>query len=373
MGGEEYASFHYLMHDEKKPEGRVQYAEAPKPLKFEELYSPRGETPQAVRSAVSIGSIQEKDYWRTRDRIAFKFYENRHKRVMIITCKDMSKSDGAALKTILVDLSLLYFEVDAKLRGSREPVVKKTDKAFKDDASLHKAVTDYLLARLNIIKDPVEWPLFDASYVYPPAPTEEGEGGESADDTEDTKAATEATDATGATAVDGETAAVTAPTGPLERMVSLTKLSADVNTLELPIELLPSLNISLDVIDPSELKLEPTVKAELKSEESQIEAEAVTEAEKEKPKAEESAAQINTGKVVTGAKAQSSKPVPKTTPKKAPASAAPVPGQKTTATATATAKSSPNPSKKGAGASTPAAGSGNSAVKALKNGGNNVK
>ena len=99
----EYQSFHYLMH---KPAAPVKafYTSGPTPLSFNDLYSPR-------QSRILINQI-EKSYWRTRDRIEYAFWEDRQAKVMIITCRCVQSN--TALRTIFVDLEVLYFEVMAK-------------------------------------------------------------------------------------------------------------------------------------------------------------------------------------------------------------------------------------------------------------------
>ena len=57
----------------------------------------------------------------------------------------------------------IYRIVDGKKRGdgaTEEPIVRKNQKGFADDASLFPEVIKFLEARLNIGKDPVMWPKF---------------------------------------------------------------------------------------------------------------------------------------------------------------------------------------------------------------------
>lgn len=145
----EYASFHYLMHKVPEPTKAV-YVTGPSPLKFEELYSPRSERIQIAKS--------EKSYWRTRDRVEYVLWEDRRLRLLIITCRSIETSE--AFRTIFLDLERLYFEVESKARGSRELLKKVKEKKLVDDPALHKGVADYVLARLNIQKDPLPWPTF---------------------------------------------------------------------------------------------------------------------------------------------------------------------------------------------------------------------
>jgi hypothetical protein len=143
----EYKSFHYLMH--ATPEaGPVHYAQAAKPLTFDELYSPR-DTVQIHRS--------EKSFWRTRDRIEFCIYENRKNKVMFVTCRNLEVNE--IFRTIFLSLEAVYNEVQFKARGNRDMITKKTELALSG-ADLSKAAGEYALSRLNIKKEPIEWPQF---------------------------------------------------------------------------------------------------------------------------------------------------------------------------------------------------------------------
>lgn len=166
----EYKSFHYLMHkvpDQVKP--HYIKTNKPKQLKFDELYSPRGDVPLCI-------GIKEKSFWRTGDSISFSFYEFRKYGVLLICCKDVSKN-GRIYRTIIVSLEKLYILLERKLAcGNADIIVSitndsgegeesedfilssKTAKRLKDDLSLSKAAIDFLLARLNIVKDPIPWP-----------------------------------------------------------------------------------------------------------------------------------------------------------------------------------------------------------------------
>lgn len=146
--GDEYAAFHYLCHKEAPVVGRVQFVSGPKPLSFEELYSPRDK-----RNVLHKG---EKSYWRTRDRIEYCLIEDRKMKLMVITCKNLETKE--TFRTIFLKLDVLYFEVEAKARGDRDALTKKSDKGLQDDKALHKAVVDYCLARLNIKAEPMPWP-----------------------------------------------------------------------------------------------------------------------------------------------------------------------------------------------------------------------
>ena len=146
----EYKSFHYLMHAAPTGSAPVHYAEAPKPLSFDQLYSPRDQR-QIHKS--------EKSYWRTRDRIEFTIYENRAKNIVFVTCVNLE--GGEVYRTIFISMEQLYFEVDCKARGNRDLLTKKSDRAFVD-SNMDKAISDFILARLNIKKDPVVWPSFNS-------------------------------------------------------------------------------------------------------------------------------------------------------------------------------------------------------------------
>jgi FMN phosphatase YigB (HAD superfamily) len=137
----EYASFHYLMH--KIPEQqKAYYVSGPSPLTYEELYSPRPRT-LIVKKEVS--------YWRTRDRIEYALYEDRTHNVLIITCYSIDSKE--AFRTIFVNLERLFYEVESKARDTKELLTSKSNKKLADDASLYKAVGEYILARLSIKAD----------------------------------------------------------------------------------------------------------------------------------------------------------------------------------------------------------------------------
>ena len=138
----EYKSFPYLMH--KPPEQtKAFYVEGPKPLAFPELYSPRTEP-----SSKSMISKSEKSYWRTRDRIEYTMWEDRKAKLLIVTCYNVEAKEP--LRTIFLNLEILFYEVESKARGTRDQLTKKKDKKLADDNALWKAVSEYVLARLNI-------------------------------------------------------------------------------------------------------------------------------------------------------------------------------------------------------------------------------
>ena len=141
----EYAAFHYLNHKDVDPIKAV-YVES-KPLTFGELYSPRD-----GRITIYKG---EKSYWRTRDRIEFELIEDRVAKLLIVTCRSVSSNE--TFRTIFLNLECLYFELESKARETRDPLFKKKDKKL-DDKLLQKAVSDYVLARLNICAEPIPWP-----------------------------------------------------------------------------------------------------------------------------------------------------------------------------------------------------------------------
>jgi hypothetical protein len=214
----EYAAFPYLNHKVEDKGGRVQFVSGPKALGFDELYSPRDK-----RNVLHKG---EKSYWRTRDRIEYCIIEDRKKKIMIITCKNLETKE--ALRTIFLKLDVLYFEVDAKARGNRDELTKKKDKGLEDDKALGKATVEYCLARLNIKAEPMAWP---TSFAIPDA----------------------AADAAAALAAVAPPP-TEAPAAPTERMCTFDKLSSDVYT-ELEI-LCPT---DFEVGDIADTKLAPTV------------------------------------------------------------------------------------------------------------------
>jgi len=261
----EYEAFPYQNH--KAPvHTRVFHVEAKKALTFDELYSPRGEG----GAPVNIGT-SEKSYWRTRDRISFTFWECRKQKVMIITCKDVSSAAGEAFKTIVVNLETLYREIDQRKRAVDPPeeLLFKANKGLQTDAELHKAAIEHLLNRLNIVEEPQPWPSFDevawlaqrAAAARPPP--EDPEAGEEAEGEEEDPAPKKPVPALEAAAVAaeavpgaaGEAVLEAAPAGPYERMATLTLLSADTITLEMPVEALRVLKVDLAGIDATQLKL----------------------------------------------------------------------------------------------------------------------
>jgi hypothetical protein len=153
----EYDAFHYLMHKEVAP-AAVNYVTGPAPLTFPELFSPR----EGLRP---IGK-EEKSYWRTRDRIQFTIFEDRAKKLIIITCKS-AEADRTTFRTIFLDCSVLYFELQYKARGSREAMVRKAESKFASDAELDKA---FVSQRLNISAEAIEWPALRALGDPTPAP-----------------------------------------------------------------------------------------------------------------------------------------------------------------------------------------------------------
>jgi hypothetical protein len=201
----EYASFHYLMH--KVPDAvKPVYVTGPQPLAFDELYSPRS-------SKVLITKV-EKSYWRTRERIEYAFWEDRPHKLVVITCRNIETN--LSFRTIFVDAEKAYFEVEAKARGDRDKIVKKKDKKLADDGSLHKAVVDFLLARLNIKQEECLWPDFAPQMA-------------AACSSEVAAITTAVVDTSATTTATQETLAIGVPTdqGPRERMCVLDKLAND--------------------------------------------------------------------------------------------------------------------------------------------------
>ena len=153
----EYKSFHYLMHKDPEPT-KAFYINGPKPLTFPELYSPRTEYSKTMISK------SEKSYWRTRDRIEYTMWEDRKSRLLIVTCYNVEAKEP--LRTIFLNLEVLYYEVESKARGNRDVLTKKKDKKLADDSVLWKAASDYVLARLNITAGTYNpCPVF--SHMYP--------------------------------------------------------------------------------------------------------------------------------------------------------------------------------------------------------------
>jgi hypothetical protein len=212
------AAFPYLNHKIPDPVKPV-YVEGPKPLTFNELYSPRDE------SVFSPINSQDKSFWRTRDTISFSIYELRCKNLMLVTCRDSSNSTNV-YRTIALDLAKLYFEVESKARGSRDLLVRKKEKALPDDAALHKAAASYILARLNIGAEPLPWPESFALSTDAALPTD-------------------------------ELASLPTESPPVhkEKMVTFSFLSGDSQVLEVPIASLQG--FPLPGIDPASLKLAP--------------------------------------------------------------------------------------------------------------------
>ena len=148
---------------------------------------------------------------------------------MIITSRD-SKPNPQTYRTIVLSLEKLYKELEAKASGSREPLMKKTNKALADDQQLHKAAATYILARLNITAEPLPWPTtFELTSAIP---TSEG--------------------ATPADAAQEQAESVKET----EKMVTFQVLSGDVEVLELATSVLDGL--ALSGIDPAALKLRPS-------------------------------------------------------------------------------------------------------------------
>lgn len=188
----EYKSFHYLMHqvpDAVKPV----YVSGPAPLTFPELYSPRSE-----RRAFYKG---EKSFWRTRDRIEFNMHEDRSSNVVIVTCRNLDKPE--LYRTIFLSLAALCFEVESKAQGNRDPLVRKKDKKLNTDEALHKAMAEYVLARLNIGAEPLQWPDFSVN-------SDKTETNNNDDNENDSLKESQST------------------AGPVERMCTFSKLANDV-------------------------------------------------------------------------------------------------------------------------------------------------
>lgn len=245
-GGEEYKSFHYLMHEQQVKGGRVDYVEAPKPLSFEELYSPR-------EGPLLMGKVS-KSFWRTRENFDFHIYELRKEKLIVICCLEMNNK--VTFKTVVCSLEAIYKQVDDKKRGDKaeEPLIRKNQKGFADDTSLFAEVVKFLEQRLNIGKDPVVWPNFVS-------PVEGGDAPASADAGKGKGAPTE-------TGIENELVTEAAvpepvlapepepePEGPKERLVQLAKLAADTESYEVPVEMLTFLKVDLSSIPAENLKV----------------------------------------------------------------------------------------------------------------------
>lgn len=155
----DYKSFYYLMSQLPGLENvKPAFITPPTALRFDELYSPREGT-------VLIGK-SEKHYWRTRDRIQFQFYANRTNQVVFITCINMDNKE--IYRTIFLDAEVLYFEVECKAQeGNRTKMARKREKRLFSDEMLHRAVVEYIRARLFITNDLLLWPDFSAPTATP--------------------------------------------------------------------------------------------------------------------------------------------------------------------------------------------------------------
>ena len=318
----EYDAFHYLMHKEDGPTA-VTYVTGPSPLTFQQLFSPRDKH--------RLIGKEEKSYWRTRDRIQYTVYEDRLNGIIIITCKSV-EGEKSTFRTIFIDCVMLYFELQYKAKGNRDPIVKKAESKFSSDSELDKATMAFLSQRLNIGSDPIEWPVLRAL----------------GSDTADEKPKAEGSTPILTNAHEGEAslAAADEPAPHKERMVVFMVLTGDETfgrTMEVRCPDRYDLS-GLENIHAFPPLLEPTA-SELKSEEET----AVSDE-----------AQTNHSTAVSGSN----------TSKNANAPAAANPTDSKSPTKTAVSKKpagtlSPNKEPKGSGK--PAAGSGAAAVKAAKN------
>ena len=95
-------------------------------------------------------------------------WEDRKSKVLIVTCYNVEAKEP--LRTIFLNLEVLYYEVESKARGSRDLLTKKKDKKLAEDSVLWKAVSEYVLARLNIIAgtDTDDPPCLYSSMCTPP-------------------------------------------------------------------------------------------------------------------------------------------------------------------------------------------------------------
>ena len=241
----EYKSFHYLMHqvpDSVKPV----YVTGPTPLSFMELYSPRTDLILIHKS--------EKSYWRTRDRIEYCLYEDRKNKTMVITCRNLDNVE--VYRTIFLDLEVLYYEIECKIQGNRDKLIRKKDKKLNTDELLHKAAADFVLARLNINSELLSWPDFSIQSavdqtISTEKTTETSQPVHIAADT----IVDNITTATIETATSGTGTIILPPTDtiPTERMCTFNKLASDVYE---KLEINKPEAIKLDSIEY--VKLQPT-------------------------------------------------------------------------------------------------------------------
>lgn len=195
----------------------------PIPLTFHELYTPR------ESSLPELLEKREKSYWRTRDRIEYTIYQNITSKYICITCRNVESNE--IYRSIFLNIEKLYYEIEAKARGDRAPLVRKKDKKF-DKVTMPKQVVEYLLARLNIGQTPLPWPNFHS----PAAPV-----AQSTTDNADEK-------------ISSDTPPSLESNPCIERMCTFDKLSSDEwENLEIP----PPVGVSFEGIEF--LKLQPNI------------------------------------------------------------------------------------------------------------------
>jgi hypothetical protein len=93
--------------------------------------------------------------------VEFSLFEDRAAAVLVIIARNVVNK-AEIFRSIFLDLPRLYFEMEAKAQGNRQPLTKKKDKKLGDEA-LSKVVAEFVLARLNIKADPLPWPIFSNS------------------------------------------------------------------------------------------------------------------------------------------------------------------------------------------------------------------
>lgn len=121
------------------------------PLKFEDIYS----SAERFREICS----SEKHYWRTRDVVLHKMYEDRQLKILLITNRNVNTQQ--VYRTIVVNLELLYKVLEMKASENKnEYVYNKSDLFIPDDA-IAKEASNYLFQRLYVTKTEVEWPSYD--------------------------------------------------------------------------------------------------------------------------------------------------------------------------------------------------------------------
>lgn len=169
-----------------------------------------------------------------------------------MTCRNLDKTE--TYRTIYLDAEVLYFEVEARAQGHRDKLTRKRDKKIATDEALHKAVVEFILARLNIGNDPLLWPDFSIQNA-PTVSTDERLNAP----------VQETTNVSELLAVDTTGCTLTNNAGPLERMCTFNKLSSDVYV---NMEINKPRNLNLEGIEHT--KTAPTTIDSMSPEEEKI-------------------------------------------------------------------------------------------------------